>query len=129
MPDESAPRPLDLVERNFRARGPNRLWVCDFTYVWTKLGFLYVSFVVDVFSRRIVGWRLSPSMRTDLTLDEPEMAIWARGCAELRGWSITRTGASNAWPSATRSAWRKSGRSYRWARAGTPTTTPWRRRR
>lgn len=84
-PDERAPRPADLVERNFRAEGPNRLWVCDYTYVWTRLGFLYVSFVVDVFSRRIVGWRLSSSMRTDLTLDALEMAIWFRGVAELKG--------------------------------------------
>lgn len=85
IPDESAPRPLDLVERKFQAARPNAIWVCDFTYVWTRLGFLYVSFVVDVFSRRIVGWRLSASMRTELTLDALEMAIWARGGAELRG--------------------------------------------
>jgi len=85
IPEESAPRPADLVERNFRAPGPNQIWVCDFTYVWTRLGFLYVSFVVDVFSRRIVGWRLSSSMRTELTLDALEMAIWARGGAELKG--------------------------------------------
>ncbi len=81
IPDESAPRPQDLVERNFRAAGPNRLWVCGFTYVWTRRGFVYVAFVVDVVSRRIVGWRLSPNMRTDLTLDALEMAIWARGVA------------------------------------------------
>ncbi|MGH7904928.1 MAG: IS3 family transposase [Candidatus Dormibacteraceae bacterium] len=85
IPDESAPRPTDLVERNFRASGPNRLWVCDFTYVWTRVGFMYVAFVVDVFSRRIVGWRLSPSMRAELTLDALEMAIWARGGAQLKG--------------------------------------------
>jgi len=85
IPDESASRPRDLVDRNFRAPGPNRLWVCDFTYVWTRRGFLYVAFVVDVFSRRIVGWRLSPLMRTELTLDALEMAIWARGVAGLEG--------------------------------------------
>ena len=85
IPEESAPRPADLVQRNFRAVGPNRIWVCDFTYVWTRLGFLYVAFVVDVFSRRIVGWRLSPSMRTELTLDALDMAIWSRGGVELKG--------------------------------------------
>ena len=85
VPDESAPRPRDLVERNFVAPGPNRLWVCDFTYVWTRLGFLYVAFVVDVFSRRIVGWRISSSVRTELTLDALEMAIWARQGEDLEG--------------------------------------------
>jgi putative transposase len=85
IPDKSAPRPQDLVERNFAAPGPNRLWVCDFTYVWTRLGFLYVAFVVDVFSRRIVGWRISSSMRTELTLDALEMAIWARRGEDLEG--------------------------------------------
>jgi putative transposase len=85
IPDESAPRPRDLVDRNFRAPGPNRIWVCDFTYVWTRRGFLYVALVVDVFSRRIVGWRLSQTMRTELTLDALEMAIWARGVAGLEG--------------------------------------------
>jgi putative transposase len=85
IPDESAPRPRDLVDRKFVALRPNQLWVVDFTYVWTRLGFLYVAFVVDVFSRRIVGWRISSSMRTELTLDALEMAIWARGGEELKG--------------------------------------------
>jgi putative transposase len=78
-------QPIDLVERKFEASGPNRLWVCDFTYVWTTAGFVYVAFVIDIFSRRIVGWRLHSSMRTELTLDALEMAIFSRGARELPG--------------------------------------------
>jgi putative transposase len=75
--DESA-RPADLVEREFSATRPNELWVADFTYVATWLGFVYVAFVIDVFARAIVGWRVSPSMRTDLALDALEQALHAR---------------------------------------------------
>jgi putative transposase len=70
VPDASAPRPLDLVHRQFKAERPNELWVSDFTYVSTWQGWLYVAFVIDVFSRRIVGWRVSSSMRTDFVLDD-----------------------------------------------------------
>lgn len=76
--DERASRPADLVEREFRAPAPNRLWVADLTYVATWQGFAYVAFIIDVFSRRIVGWRVSTSLRTDLALDALEMAIWNR---------------------------------------------------
>jgi putative transposase len=76
--DETAPRPVDLVDRDFTAAGPNRLWVADLTYVPTRSGFVYVSFVVDAFSRAIVGWQASTSLRTDLALDALEMAIWLR---------------------------------------------------
>jgi putative transposase len=72
-------RPADLVERVFTAPAPNRLWVADLTYVWTRTGFVYAAFVIDAFSRAIVGWRVSPSLRTDLALDALEMALWARG--------------------------------------------------
>ena len=72
-------RPADLVERVFAAVAPNRLWVADLTYVWTRTGFVYTAFVVDVFSRAIVGWRVSPSLHAELALDALEMAIWARG--------------------------------------------------
>ena len=72
-------RPLDLVDRAFAATRPNQLWVADFTYVATWQGFVYVAFVVDVFARRIVGWRVSSSMRTDFVLDALEQAIYARG--------------------------------------------------
>ena len=77
-------RPADLVERVFSAAAPNLLWVADLTYVWTRAGFVYTAFVVDVFSRAIVGWRVSVSLHAELALDALEMAIFARG-AELRG--------------------------------------------
>lgn len=76
--DEKAVRPPDLVERNFQASRPNELWVADFTYVATWAGFVYVAFVIDVFSRAIVGWRASRSMRSDLALDALEQALHAR---------------------------------------------------
>jgi putative transposase len=72
-------RPADLVERVFSAAAPNRLWLADLTYVWTVRGFCYTAFIVDAFSRRIVGWRVASTLRTDLALDALEMAIWARG--------------------------------------------------
>ncbi len=76
--DERAQRPADLVKRDFSADRPNRLWVADLTYVATWTGFGYVAFVVDVFSRRIVGWRVSNSLRSDLALDALEQALHAR---------------------------------------------------
>jgi len=76
--DESAHRPPDLVRREFVASQPNQLWVADITYVATWVGFVYVAFVIDVFSRRIVGWRVSRSLRSDLALDALEQALHAR---------------------------------------------------
>ncbi len=78
IPDESAERPLDLVQRDFSAPAPNRLWVADLTYVKTHAGFTYVAFVIDVFSRFIVGWQVSTSLRSDIALDALEMAIHSR---------------------------------------------------
>lgn len=78
VPDKNAARPADLVNRDFTASGPNQLWVADLTYVSTWRGFVYVAFVIDVFSRMIVGWRASNSLRTDLALDALEQALWAR---------------------------------------------------
>ena len=79
-------RPVDLVARQFVAPRPNQLWVnSDFTYVATWGGFVYVAFVIDVFARRIVGWRVSASMRTDLVLDALEQAIYARRGTALPG--------------------------------------------
>lgn len=72
-------RPADLVERVFSAASPNRLWVADLTYVWTIRGFCYAAFIVDAFSKAIVGWRVSASLHTTLALDALEMAIWSRG--------------------------------------------------
>ena len=77
-PDESVICPLDRVQRQFHADRPNQLWVSDFTYVSTWQGWLYVAFVVDVFARRIVGWRVSSSMRTDFVLNALEQALHAR---------------------------------------------------
>ena len=88
VPTQSQPaldRPADLVDRTFVATRPNQLWVSDFTYVATWTGFVYVAFVIDVFARRIVGWRVSPSMRTDFVLDALEQAIYARGGATPAG--------------------------------------------
>ena len=76
-----ADRPLDLVDRHFIATRPNQLWVSDFTYVATWRGFVYVAFVIDVFARRIVGWRVSSSLATDFVLDALEQAIYDR-CGE-----------------------------------------------
>jgi transposase InsO family protein len=76
--DDSAALPGDLVERNFKAQRPNQLWVADFTYVATWSGFVYTAFVIDVFARRIIGWRVARSMRTELVLDALEQAIWSR---------------------------------------------------
>ncbi len=76
--DTTSTRPADLVDRHFTAEAPNQLWVADLTYVWTRAGFCYVAFVTDVFSRMIVGWKVSTSVRADLALDALEMRIWRR---------------------------------------------------
>jgi transposase InsO family protein len=76
--DNTQPRPSDLVQREFRADRPNALWVADLTYVATWSGFAYVAFVIDVFSRAIVGWRVLSSLKTDIALDALEQALHAR---------------------------------------------------
>ena len=78
IPDALAERPRDLVQRNFTATRPNQLWVSDLTFVATWRGFVYVAFVIDVFARRIVGWRASTSLRSDLALDALEQALYDR---------------------------------------------------
>lgn len=77
-PSKNALKPLDLVQRAFCADRPNQLWVADFTYVATWSGFVFVAFIIDAFSRMIVGWRAMKTMTTDMTLDALEQAIWAR---------------------------------------------------
>jgi hypothetical protein len=77
--DEALRRPSDLVDRHFVASAPNRLWVADLTYVKSHSGWVYVAFIIDVFSRFIVGWQVSNSLRSDLAIDALEMAIFARG--------------------------------------------------
>ena len=81
--DERAERPLDRVQRQFQASRPNALWVADFTYVATWTGFVYVAFVIDVFARRIIGWRVARSMHAELVLDALEQALWSR--SDIKG--------------------------------------------
>ncbi len=76
--DDRQHRPDDLVDRQFVASAPNRLWVADLTYVKTHAGWVYAAFILDVFSRMIVGWQISNSLRADLAIDALEMAIWNR---------------------------------------------------
>ena len=76
--DERQHRPSDLVDRDFTANAPNRLWVADLTDVKTHAGWVYASFIIDVFSRMVVGWQLSNSLRSDLAIDALEMAVWNR---------------------------------------------------
>jgi putative transposase len=86
--DSAAPRPADLLRRDFNPPAPNRAWVADFTYVPTWSGMVYVAFVIDAYSRRILGWRAAASMRTALVLDALEQAIWTRqqaGITEFGG--------------------------------------------
>ncbi len=78
IPDGQSTRAPDLVDRDFKAPAPNRLWVSDFTYVPAWSGTVYVAFTIDVFSRRIVGWKADTTMKTNLVLDTLEMALWAR---------------------------------------------------
>ena len=88
VPNTTAVRPEDLVDRDFTATRPNQLWCADFTYVPTWEGMVYVAFVFDVFSRRILGWRAATSMSTDLVLDTLDMALWTRaknGQADVTG--------------------------------------------
>ena len=85
IPADVSERPTDLVERNFNPPAPNRLWVGDITYVWTVTGFVYVAFVIDAFSRYIVGWRVSAALAAGLALDALEMAIWQRQRQGLDG--------------------------------------------
>jgi len=122
IPDDSAARPLDRVNRQFQASRPNQLWVADFTYVATWAGFVYVAFVIDVSARRIIGWRVARSMHTELVLDALEQALWSRaGAAGVvhhsdRGRvSICRFATPNGWP--------KPGSSRRWAASAIRTTT------
>ena len=80
--DDKALQPLDRVNRQFQASRPNELWVADFTYVATWSGFVYVAFVIDVYARRIIGWRVARSMRAELVLDALEQALWSRSAVK-----------------------------------------------
>ena len=85
VPDNAAAHPMDLVKRQFEVDRPNRLWVADFTYCSTWQGWLYVAFVIDAYSKRIVGWRASSSMTTDFVLDALEQAVYDRRPSESDG--------------------------------------------
>lgn len=85
IPDRSAPRPLDRVNRQFRVPAPNLLWVSDFTYVPTWKGFVYVAFVIDAYARRIVGWRVSSTAQAGFVLDALEQAVHERRPAKGMG--------------------------------------------
>lgn len=77
--DPMTPKPLDLVERNFRPPAPDRLWVADFTYVSTWSGWCCTAFVIDAYARRILGWSVATTMTSRLVMDAVEQAIWTRG--------------------------------------------------
>jgi putative transposase len=85
VPGDPAGRPSDLLERCFCASAPNRRWVADITYVLTFYGWVYTAFVMDLHSRRIVGWQVADHLRSDLALDALEMAIWARRHEDIGG--------------------------------------------
>ena len=83
--DTTSPRAPDLVKRRFEADRPNELWVSDFTYVATWSGFVYAAFIIDVYSRMIVGWRVAATMTTDLVMDALNMAVWTRRACLING--------------------------------------------
>jgi len=125
-PDKSAPCPLDRVNRQFNADRPNQLWVSDFTYVSTWQGWLFVAFVIDVYARRIVGWRVSSSMRTDFVLDALEQALFDR--QPERDESLVHhsdRGSRNTYRFDTPKDWQKLASNHRWAVVVTATTTRW----
>jgi putative transposase len=122
-PAPAAARPEDRVQRDFTAPAPNRLWVADLTYVWTWVGFVYVAFVLDAFSRRILGWRAAMSMHTALVLDTLEMAIWTRarsGVTDLAGLVHHTDAGVNTPPSATPNGSPRPARSPRSDPGATP---------
>jgi len=105
--DRAAPSPLDRANRQFKAPAPNRLWVSDFTYVATWQGFVYVAFVIDVFARRIVGWRASRTAHAGFVLDALNRHFMIGVPFMAAGSCTIRTGALNTCPSATPSGWPK----------------------
>jgi transposase InsO family protein len=124
-PDTSAPCPLDRVNRQFNAARPNQLWVSDFTYVSTWQGWLFVAFVIDVFVRKIVGWRVSSSMRTDFVLDALEQALFDRRQSLTNPWFTVLIVARHMCPLGTPKDWQKLASNHRWVVVVTATTTRW----
>ena len=126
--DMKAPCPLDRVNRQFKAERPNQLWVSDFTYVSTWQGWLYVAFVIDVYARRIVGWRVSSSMHTDFVLDALEQALYARQPERDGALNHHSERDPNTCLSATANGSQKPALSHRWEARETAMTTRWPRR-
>ena len=125
--DKAAPCPLDHVNRQFHAPAPNRLWVSDFTYVATWAGFVYVAFVIDVYARYIVGWRVSRNAHTSFVL-----MLWSKRCMIggpriAMASSITATVAANMYQSNIPNAWLKQASNHRSEAWVTVMTTLWRR--
>ena len=123
---ERTPPAPDLVERNFTPGAPNRLWVADITYVRTWEGWLYFAFVLDAYSRKIVGWSMANNLKTDLVLDALNMAIYTRRPSPGLIHHSDPGVASTARPNLAVGS-RRRGFSLRWARWPTPTTTRWQR--
>ena len=123
--DLAAPCPLERLNRQFKADRPNQLWVSDFTYVSTWAGFVYIAFVIDVFVRRIVGWRVSRSMRTDFVLDALEQALYARQPERDASLIITRIAGRSTFQSATPSACPRLASNLPLAARSIATITPW----
>jgi putative transposase len=124
--DPSAPRPPDLVDRDFTAEAPNRLWVADFTYVRTWAGFCYVAFIEDVFSRMVVGWSIATHMRSSLVTEALEMAMWKRRSSVQGVVHHSDAGSQASTPrSSTPSTWPLTASRHRSEPSGTATTTRW----
>ena len=117
--------PADRVNRVFQATRPNALWLADLTYVATWPGFVYVAFVIDAYARRIVGWRVPNSLRTDLALDALEQALYKRCVGSHDNLVHHGERGPNTCPSAKPSASPRPASSSRWAMLEIRTTTPW----
>jgi len=124
--DPRAAAAPDLVGRQFRAEGPNRLWVADLVYVPTQEGVLYLSVVLDVWSRRVVGWAMRQDARAELVVDALEMALWRRRPAP--GLCTTPTGARSTAACGLEPGSGQRGSCPPWAAREMPTTTPCARR-
>ena len=121
---KGAPPPAeDLVKRNFRATDIDKVWVADITYVATREGFLYLAFVLDVHSRRIVGWAMEDHMRTELAVDAFRVAVWRR--KPPRAWSTIPSRESSTPRSLSRKEWGRRASPRRWEGPGAPWITQW----
>jgi putative transposase len=125
IPDTPTTRPPDLVVRQFTAGCPNQLWVADLTYVATWRGFVYVAFVIDVYSRRIVGWRVSTSLRSDLALNALEQALYERRRVEDGPLVHHSDRGRNTYPFGTPIGWPRPASNRRWGAPAIRTITRW----